>query len=63
MQLYNVVVDNEETGKLLLEKGNLRRRCTIIPIAKIKGSVISEDKIKRAKQLVSLSVGIGSVLL
>merc|ERR1719261_294883 len=32
---YYVVVDNEKTGKKLLEQGQLRRRVTIIPLNKI----------------------------
>ena len=32
VQLYNVVVDTEETGKQLLQKGKLKRRYTIIPL-------------------------------
>ncbi|EFJ04936.1 hypothetical protein SELMODRAFT_137981 [Selaginella moellendorffii] len=39
-KLYNVVVDTEQTGKLLLEKGKLRRRVTIIPLNKIQASTI-----------------------
>ena len=53
-------MDNEETGKLLLGKGRLKRRCTIIPLNKIKGRVIGGDKIKRAEQLVSTSSARGS---
>jgi len=34
-KLYFVVVDNEQTGKLLLNKGNLKRRVTMIPLNKI----------------------------
>ncbi|WVZ01683.1 hypothetical protein V8G54_022489 [Vigna mungo] len=34
-KLYNVVVDTENTGKQLLQNGNLRRRVTIIPLNKI----------------------------
>lgn len=34
-RLYNVVVDTAETGTLLLQKGKLRKRVTIIPLNKI----------------------------
>ncbi|KAL4574897.1 hypothetical protein LXL04_021737 [Taraxacum kok-saghyz] len=34
-KLYNVVVDTENTGKQLLQNGDLRRRVTIIPLNKI----------------------------
>uniref|UniRef100_UPI00358F90A9 structural maintenance of chromosomes protein 2 n=1 Tax=Myxine glutinosa TaxID=7769 RepID=UPI00358F90A9 len=40
-RLYNVVVDTEDTGKQLLEKGDLKRRCTIIPLNKIVGRVVN----------------------
>ena len=36
--MFNVVVDSEQTGKLLLEKGGLQRRITIIPLNKIQAS-------------------------
>ena len=39
-KLYNVVVDSEETGKQLLQKGALRRRVTIIPLNKIQSYVV-----------------------
>ncbi|XP_078467200.1 structural maintenance of chromosomes protein 2 isoform X1 [Lampetra planeri] len=38
-KLYNVVTDTELTGKLLLERGCLRRRVTVIPLNKISPSV------------------------
>ncbi|CAN4080744.1 unnamed protein product [Withania somnifera] len=34
-KLFNIVVDTEDTGKLLLQKGSLRKRVTIIPLNKI----------------------------
>lgn len=34
-KLYNIVVDTEDTGKQLLQKGGLRKRVTIIPLNKI----------------------------
>ncbi|XAR71817.1 hypothetical protein NMG60_11018249 [Bertholletia excelsa] len=34
-KLFNVVVDTENTGKQLLQNGDLRRRVTIIPLNKI----------------------------
>ena len=34
-RLYNVVVDNAETGTQLLQKGKLKKRVTIIPLNKI----------------------------
>ncbi|XP_073520188.1 structural maintenance of chromosomes protein 2 isoform X1 [Phyllobates terribilis] len=51
-RLYNVVVDTEVTGKKLLEKGELKRRLTIIPLNKISARRIGDDTIKVAKNLV-----------
>lgn len=45
---YQVVVDSAETGKLLLEKGQLKRRVTIIPIDKVKARVVRQDRVKAA---------------
>ena len=35
-RLYQVVVDDEKTGKALLERGQLRRRVTLIPLNKVR---------------------------
>ncbi|XP_072173354.1 structural maintenance of chromosomes protein 2-like [Diadema setosum] len=51
-KLYNVVVDTEMTGKKLLQKGELKRRYTIIPLNKISARSISSDTIKAAENLV-----------
>ncbi|XP_056374786.1 structural maintenance of chromosomes protein 2 isoform X2 [Hyla sarda] len=51
-RLYNVVVDTEVTGKKLLEKGDLKRRLTIIPLNKISARRIGNDTINVAKNLV-----------
>ncbi len=40
-KLYNVIVDTEQTGKLLLKGGRLRQRVTIIPLNKIDAREIS----------------------
>lgn len=52
LQLYNIVVDTEETGKDLLQKGKLKKRYTIIPLNKIAAKSISSDVIKKAQSLV-----------
>ncbi|KAF8398481.1 hypothetical protein HHK36_017410 [Tetracentron sinense] len=39
-KLYNVVVDTENTGKQLLQNGDLRRRVTIIPLNKIQSHIV-----------------------
>ena len=53
LQLFNVVVDTEETGKQLLQKGKLKRRYTIIPLNKIASRSISGEAVKKAQALVS----------
>lgn len=50
-KLTQIVVDNEQTGKALLQNGQLRKRVTILPLSKLSSRVISEDKVNRAKQL------------
>ncbi|KAK9447758.1 RecF/RecN/SMC [Limtongia smithiae] len=50
-KLYNVVVDNEITGSQLLEKGNLTKRVTIIPLNKISAFKASAEKIGAAKSV------------
>lgn len=39
-KLFNVVVDTENTGKQLLQNGDLRRRVTIIPLNKIQSHTV-----------------------
>uniref|UniRef100_A0A1E1XGS4 Structural maintenance of chromosomes protein n=1 Tax=Amblyomma aureolatum TaxID=187763 RepID=A0A1E1XGS4_9ACAR len=51
-KLFNIVVDNEETGKLLLKNGRLKRRVTIIPLNKITGRDVEPQVIRRAQSLV-----------
>ncbi|XP_038626289.1 structural maintenance of chromosomes protein 2 [Tachyglossus aculeatus] len=51
-QLYHVVVDTEVTGKKLLEKGELKRRYTIIPLNKISARSIGPETLKMAEKLV-----------
>ncbi|NXG51766.1 SMC2 protein, partial [Psilopogon haemacephalus] len=50
-KLFNIVVDTEATGKQLLERGELQRRCTIIPLNKIAAGCVQPEKIKLAKSL------------
>ncbi|XP_062864731.1 structural maintenance of chromosomes protein 2 [Trichomycterus rosablanca] len=51
-RLYNVVVDTEVTGKKLLEKGELKRRYTIIPLNKIASRTLNDGVVRAAKDLV-----------
>ncbi|NXS60313.1 SMC2 protein, partial [Brachypteracias leptosomus] len=50
-KLYNIIVDTEVTGKKLLQKGELRRRYTIIPLNKISARCVGQDKVKLAQTL------------
>ncbi|GMI03251.1 hypothetical protein TrVE_jg8321 [Triparma verrucosa] len=43
-KLYQVVVDEAATGKQLLAKGKLQRRVTIIPLDKIQGRAVPEER-------------------
>ncbi|KAG0712441.1 Structural maintenance of chromosomes protein 2 [Chionoecetes opilio] len=51
-KLYNVIVDTEDTGKKLLQKGQLQRRVTIIPLNKISGRCIDAHTVRQAEALV-----------
>ncbi|XP_068942665.1 structural maintenance of chromosomes protein 2 isoform X2 [Petaurus breviceps papuanus] len=51
-RLYSVVVDTEVTGKKILEKGELKRRHTIIPLNKISSRCIGKETLNIAKNLV-----------
>ncbi|KAF3852186.1 hypothetical protein F7725_005541 [Dissostichus mawsoni] len=51
-RLYNIIVDTEVTGKKLLEKGELQRRYTIIPLNKISAKTLNDRVVNAAKSLV-----------
>ncbi|XP_058973513.2 structural maintenance of chromosomes protein 2 [Pocillopora verrucosa] len=51
-KLYNVVIDDEVTGKKLISNGKLKRRYTFIPLNKIASRTLSNDVVKRAESLV-----------
>ncbi|XP_078446527.1 structural maintenance of chromosomes protein 2-2-like [Wolffia australiana] len=58
-KLYNVVVDTENTGKQLLQNGDLRRRVTIIPLNKIQSHTVPQ----RVQQAAVKLVGEGNAML
>lgn len=62
-KLTQVVVDNEQTGKLLLQNGQLKRRVTILPLNKLSARVIAEDKIARARQIAQSMRGTAELAL
>ncbi|KAF3508686.1 hypothetical protein F2Q69_00007803 [Brassica cretica] len=51
-KLFNIVVDTEDTGKQLLQKGDLRRRVTIIPLNKIQSHLVPSRVQQAAVRLV-----------
>lgn len=50
-KLYNVVVENEQIGKDLLQHGKLKKRVTIIPLNKINAFRASAQKLTAAKKI------------
>lgn len=50
-KLYQVVIDNEQTGRLLIDKGQLRSRCTFIPLSVVNAYTLPADKVARAKKI------------
>lgn len=48
----SVITDNDETGKLILERGKLDQRVTIIPLNKITPYMIDRQKVALAQNLV-----------
>lgn len=50
-RLFNVVVDTDDTAAQLLQKGQLRKRVTIIPLNKISSFRIAAEKLGAAQKL------------
>jgi len=50
-KLFNVIVDNEQTAKSLLQHGQLRKRVTIIPLNKISARSIPAATVRAAQQV------------
>jgi structural maintenance of chromosome 2 len=46
-----VVVDTEATGKLLLEKGQLKKRVTIIPLNRIQSNTLPNSVVDAAQKI------------
>lgn len=62
-KLYQIVVDTENTGKMLLQKGGLRKRVTILPLNKINSRCTDPAKVQRAKQIAKQMGGSASLAL
>jgi structural maintenance of chromosome 2 len=58
-----VIVDTEITAKKLLQRGQLQRRTTIIPLNKIVGHSLEPRTVRRAQELVSCSLTENHILL
>lgn len=54
LQLYSFVTDDDVTSKKILQKGNLQRRVTLIPINKIKSYPLSQKVIEYAQSTVRI---------
>ncbi|XP_045527619.1 structural maintenance of chromosomes protein 2 isoform X5 [Pieris brassicae] len=50
-RLYNVVVDTEVTSKLLLQRGQLQTRTTIIPLNKISSARLPAETVRIAQEI------------
>lgn len=62
-RLYNVVVENEKVGSLLLSHGKLRKRVTIIPLNKISATRAAAERIGAAQRLVPGKVNLALSLI
>jgi structural maintenance of chromosome 2 len=60
-KLFQVVVDTEQTGKLLLDHGQLKKRVTILPLNKLNARCVEAGKLNLAKNIAA-KMG-GSALL
>ncbi|GLG93171.1 Structural maintenance of chromosomes protein [Gryllus bimaculatus] len=50
-RLFNVIVDTEKTGKKLLERGNLQKRTTFIPLNQISARGLPNSVVQLAQQV------------
>ncbi|CAF4199550.1 unnamed protein product [Rotaria sp. Silwood2] len=49
-KLFNVVVDTDETSKLLFKYGDLKKRITFVPLNRITSHLIPKNKIESARR-------------
>lgn len=62
-KLFNVVVDTEITSKQLLQKGDLKKRVTILPLNKLSTRCVDSNKANQAKQIAGASGATAAVAL
>lgn len=51
-RLYHIVVDNDTVAQQLLEKGQLKRKYTFLPLNKLTARPLDDKLVQRAKRLV-----------
>ncbi len=56
-KLYQVVVDTQQTGKALLQKGKLKRRVTIIPLNTVTSRGLDQKQLSRASDVAARNGG------
>uniref|UniRef100_A0A336KQ15 Structural maintenance of chromosomes protein n=1 Tax=Culicoides sonorensis TaxID=179676 RepID=A0A336KQ15_CULSO len=49
--LYSIVTDTQVTGKLILERGQLQNRVTIVPLNKVNSGVLHSEIVRKAQQI------------
>ncbi|KZO91923.1 condensin complex subunit SMC2 [Calocera viscosa TUFC12733] len=62
-RLYNVVVEDEKVGSDLLQKGQLKKRVTIIPLNKINQPKIPTEKLNAANKIAPGKVNVALSLV
>ena len=60
-KLYQVVVDTEQTGKLLLDHGKLKKRVTILPLNKLNARCVDTTRVKAAEAIAKKMGGTASL--
>jgi structural maintenance of chromosome 2 len=62
-KLISVVVDTEATANLLIEKGQLKKRLTFLPLNKLKSDVVPADKCAAAARIAAQAGGSAKLAL
>lgn len=62
-KLYQVVVDSEVTGKALLQRGQLKKRVTLLPLSKIDARTVSSSRVDAAKAIAKQAGGQANLAL
>jgi structural maintenance of chromosome 2 len=62
-KLFQVVVDNEQTGAMLLKNGDLKKRVTLLPLNKINNKCLDNNKIEKSKRVAHQAGGFANLAL